>query len=178
MTQSLHITALLASAVLVSCSENPSNPPVSTPEKAERSDEDAFVNPVDNRTYIAEGGWKEHKPETPRTPSATKVTNKGVRLLTEQSKIAELTSVESLASFIEKIEAIVVGAVPKDEVSGAIMVQFTCSSGSHAVELAQNGEIAQETLQTIYEKLSAMESLDLSAGEVKFQIEFSVAPPA
>lgn len=178
MKPRLHLTALLTSAALLSCSEDPSDPPVSAPEKAERSSEETFVNPVDGRTYTAEGGWKEHQPETPRPPSATKVTNQGIRLLTEQDKIAEATSVESLAAFIEKIEAMVVAAVPADEVSGAIMAQFTCSRGAHVVELAQKGEIAKETLQAIHETLSKMDPLDVSAGEVKFQIEFSIAPPA
>jgi len=178
MKPRLPFTALITSATLISCGEAPPEQPVPASENVEQTSGDSFVNPVDGRTYTAEGGWKEHQPETPRPPSASKVTNQGIRLLTEQDKIAEATSVESLAAFIEKIEAVVVAAVPADEVSGAIMIQFTCSRGAHVVELAQKGEIAKETLQAIYETLSKMDPLDVAAGEVKFQIEFSIAPPA
>lgn len=160
---------------LMSCSESPSEQAVSTRETVEEIPDEAFVNPVDGRTYTAEGGWKEHKPETPRVPSSAKISNNGVRLLTEQSKIAELIPVESLASFIQEIEAIVVAVVPKEEVAGAIMVQFTCSPGSQVVELAQNGEISRKTMQAVYDGLFKMKSLDIPSGEVKFQIEFLVA---
>lgn len=55
------------------------------------------------------------------------------------------------------------------------MLQLTCLPGSHAVEIAHQGEITEETMQAIYDSIGSLPPLELTGGEVKFQVQFIVA---
>jgi len=139
--------------------------------------DDAFHNPVDDKTYVAPGGWKSYKPDVPRPdePGKTVKTDR-VRLLTSQSEIAERTTVADLGSFIKEAERLAEESFENSGKSFRLMVQFNCRPDGHEVKLAHQGEVTKDMLQPFYDGLTAAKKLPVKDGEVAFQLELSVRP--
>src|SRR5262249_51015190 len=120
MRQFVFAAAVVA---LVGCAESP---PENNKVKAENPDE-AFHNPVDNKTYVAQGGWKSYKPDEPRPDDPnSKVKTDQIRLLTSQDDIAARTTVKELASFIKEAERLAEESFRNSEKQFRLMVQFNC----------------------------------------------------
>jgi hypothetical protein len=162
-----------AVAVLVGCGERP---PENKKGKAVNPDE-AFHNPVDNKTYVAPGGWKSYKPAVPRPDEpGKKVKTDQVRLLTSQDEIAARTTVKELTSFIKEAERLAEESLENSETPFRLMVQFNCKPDGHNVKLAHQGDAKQELLQRYHDGLTAAKKLPVRDGEVAFQLEMSIRP--
>ena len=139
------------------------------------SQETAYPNPVDGRTYVAPGGWKTYEPKGGVKPSDKKVSLDGIRLLQSQDEIAARTTVEKLAAFIESARAAGDDVFSSYGKPAALLVQFTSAPGHHTVEIASQGEIPRELLQRYYDKLETLRPLD-TTGQVRFQFGIRIAP--
>ena len=142
-----------------------------TPTSAENS----YNNPVDGKTYSAEGGWRTYQPESPLLKKLEKVSLGNVRLLQGEETVGSRTTPNALAAFVQS--AVKAGAaVFADQPSPAqILVQFSCLPGKHTVQLAYDGSISSAQLQHFYDALVALTPLQVS-DEVLFQFTVVVAP--
>ncbi len=151
-------------------------PPQAAKEAAVFPDE-AYDNPVDEKTHVVPDGWKTHQPETPRPDEPErKVKIEQVRLLTSEADMAARTDVSDVAAFIEEAERLAdthFGAAGRQF---RVVVQFTCKPAGHEVGLAHQGDATQELLQAYYDALASARKLPMRYGEVSFQLELSVSP--
>tara|TARA_R110002072_G_scaffold302355_1_gene484888 strand:+ start:706 stop:1275 length:570 start_codon:yes stop_codon:yes gene_type:complete len=181
------VAICLIAAVFAGCSDEPIlAPPVvtaeveqsqTTPDVRAVTEDERFDNPVDKKTYIAEGGWKTYKPQQP-APAAenARIHNGGVRLLTNQDELAQRTAVESLAAFIKRAEASAQSTLHEVTTNAQVLAQFTCTPEKHDVQLAHQGNVTQDQLQAFYDALLALEALPVSSGEVSFQLTIQIDP--
>jgi hypothetical protein len=148
-----------------------------TVKEAPASPDEAYLNPVDKKTYLAPGGWKTYLPETPRPDEpGRKVRTQHVRLLSSQSDIETRTTVADLAAFIREAERLADESFGKSGRRFQVMAQFHCQPTGHEVKLAHQGDATQELLQEYYDALTAAKKLRVKDGEVSFQLELSVSP--
>ncbi len=159
-------------ALVAGCADRP--PPAN---EAAVSPDEAYHNPVDQKTYVALGGWKTHKPEVPRPDEpGRKVRTEQVRLLTSEADMAARTDVSAVAAFLkeaERLEEVSFGSSGKQF---RVMAQFTCKPAGHEVKLAHQGDATQELLQAYYDALVTAKKLPVRDGEVSFQLELSFSP--
>jgi hypothetical protein len=118
--------------------------------------DEAYVNPVDQKTYVAPGGWETYQPDSPRAadPLGSKVKTEEIRLLTAQDLIAARTMVEDLAAFCKAVERCAEQLFAESEKGFKVMVQFKCSPSGHEIQMAHQGDASQELLQAFYESLA------------------------
>lgn len=167
------VVVTLAIVSLVGCADRPTE---NAKRKAVTPDE-TFHNPVDNKTYVAPGGWKLHKPDVPRPDEpGKKVKTDQIRLLTSQNEIAARTTVKELAAFIKEAERLADESFGKAGKGFRLMVQFNCVPTGHKIKLALQGDAAPELLQNYQDGLTAAKKLSVKDGEVAFQLELSVNP--
>jgi len=141
------------------------------------SPDDEYHNPIDKKTYVAQGGWKTYQPEVPRPDDpGKKVKSKQLRLLTSQDDIAVRTTVEALVDFVKEAERLAEECLGKSEKQFKLLVEFKCTPDGHEVSLAHQGDAPQELLQKYHDALSAAKKLPVRSGEVSFQMEMSVSP--
>jgi hypothetical protein len=141
------------------------------------SPNNAYHNPVDQKTYVAQGGWKTCQPEVPRPDElGKKVKTEQVRLLTSQDDLGARTTVKELVEFIKQAERLSEESLGKGGSQFKLLVQFKCTPGGHEVSLAHDGSATPELLQRLYDELGAAKKLSVRSGEVSFQIEMSVSP--
>ena len=142
---------------------------------ASLAQEDTYHNPVDQKGYVAPGGWQTYAPGGGVKPTTEKVDLDSIRLLQSQDEIASRTSVQELAGFIDrahKAAAEIFGTYSKPAV---ILVQFTCVPGRCPPSIASQGDPPDALLQAYHDKLLTLQPLNCS-GEVKFQFTLKVRP--
>jgi hypothetical protein len=137
--------------------------------------EEAYRNPVDGKTYSAEGGWRTYEPKSGIVKSEEKVSLGAVRLLQDNDTIGARTTAAEIAAFIES--AVAAGAaVFADHTSPVtLLVQFQCLPQRHSVKLAYDGDASNEQLQAFYDRLGSLPPLAVS-DEVLFQFSVVVVP--
>jgi hypothetical protein len=161
-------------ALVAGCADPPPQP---AKETAVVSPDEAYHNPVDRETYVATGGWKTYRPETPRPDEpGRKVKTEQIRRLTSEADIEARTTVAEVAEFLREAERLADVTFGKSGRQFRVMVQFNCKPAGHDVKLAHQGDATQELLQTYYDALAAAEKLPVKEGEVAFQLELSVSP--
>lgn len=136
-----------------------------------------YKNPVDHKTYVAEGGWKLYKPNAPQAEKPKpnpKVKLGSVRLLTSEPELAARTSVEALAALIKDVDRMAGEKLGKSNKAFQLLVQFTCRPGGQEIKLAHKGDAPQALLQQFYESLKAIKKLPVKEGTVSFQVDFSI----
>jgi hypothetical protein len=167
MTRAL---VLLGGVWLFGCSER------EQPVRASMTNE-AYQNPVDRKGYVASGGWKEYKPESPKPPvRGQKVILKKVRLLTAQHELAGITSAEELGAFMKAAQACAIASLTNSAEPFTLLVQFKCTPTGHEVQMAHDGPAKQELLQQTYDALGKLSKLNIKEGEANFQMELDVVP--
>ena len=167
---------IVAVALISGCTGNETTTE-SAPEQSTVSENERFDNPVDKKTYIAEGGWKTYEPNEAQTPEETgRIHTAGIRLLTAQHDIAKRTSVESLAAFAELAEASAQETLMEVSTRATVLTQFTCTPGEHSVQLSHRGSVTQDQLQAYYDALLALDSMPVSSDEVSFQLTIEIEP--
>ena len=134
-----------------------------------------YQNPVDQKTYVAEGGWRLYKPDTPRPRMPwQKVRTKAVRLLMSDDDIAAQTTVMELATFVKEAERLADETFNKSDQEATVLVQFDCIPSGHQVRIAYQGEVSQELLQQYYDALKGVTKLPVKNDKVVFQLELLV----
>ena len=145
------------------------------PNKPTAAPNETYENPVDRKTYVAEGGWKTYSPDSPRdTEEKSRIHTGGIRLLTAQNDIAARTSVKSLAAFAKEAEKAAQESLGSVTTESTVLAQFTCTPTEHTVELAHQGAVTEDALQTFYDRLLALDKLPVASHEVSFQLEIRI----
>ena len=144
------------------------------PTKAESSDETEYRNPVDGTTYVAKDGWTEYQPEGGIRQNDERIQTRNVRLLTAQDEISLRTSVDSLADFVKQIELSAQQALSACEETTTVMAQFSCTPGEFTVQLAHQGGVTEELLQSFYDDLNKLKPLPVSSDEIVFQVTIDI----
>lgn len=148
-----------------------------TQDEPTMSDHERYDNPVDKKTYVAPSGWREYQPSVPRVAEEkARIHNNGVRLLTAQGEITARTSVESLVAFIKCAEVSAQTTLADVTANATILAQFACSPGKHDVQLAHEGNVSQDQLQSFYDALLALEAMPVTSGEISFQLTIKIDP--
>lgn len=159
-------------ALVAGCADRP--PPA---KEAAVSPDEVYHNPVDDKTYVAPGGWKTHKPEAPRpNEPGRKVKTERVRLLTSEADMTARTDVSAMVAYVKEAERLAEVSFGTSGKQFRVMVQFTFKPASHEVKLAHQGDATQELLQAYHDALLAAKNLPVRDGEVSFQLELSVSP--
>lgn len=134
-----------------------------------------YRNPIDQTTYVAEGGWRLYEPNTPRpVKPGQKVKTGSVRLLMSEDKIAAQTTVLELATFIKEAEQLAEDTFSKSDRQFIVLVQFDCAPSEHEVRLAYQGDATQELLREYYDLLKRAKRLPVRNDKVSFQLELLV----
>lgn len=88
--------------------------------------DEVYVNPIDQKAYIAPGGWKTYQPGSSRETEAQdrNVKMEHVRLLTAETDVASRTTTEDLAVFCKAVDA-----APNSRLAGVrVLSRYWCSS--------------------------------------------------
>ena len=133
-----------------------------------------YQNPVDDKTYVAPGGWGDHEPASPRPQTGEKVTRDNVRLLNSQQDFAESSSVQELADFLNRADVILKRDLAGSQGDSVLMVQFNCSQTSCAVKMAYKGTLERGVLDKVYGDLSALDRLIVRTVPLAFQVTMKV----
>jgi hypothetical protein len=137
--------------------------------------EEAYKNPVDGKTYVTDGEWKTYEPQGGSRPFTDKVSLQDVRLLQDQATIEDRTSVEDLSDFIRSAVSVGKDIFDVQQSELKVLVQFTCTPGTHKIELAYDGKVEPGLLPAFYDALSKLSSLAVT-GEVRFQFTLEIVP--
>ena len=132
-----------------------------------------YQNPVDHKAYTAPGGWQTYAPDGGVPPASGGAVLDSVRLLQPQEEMAARTTVKELSAFIKLVQSAASEVFYQYDKSASLLVQFTCTPGTHVVEIAYQGEPSQDLIQAYYDKLKALTPLRVS-GEVRFQIMLKI----
>jgi hypothetical protein len=137
--------------------------------------EETYRNPVDGRTYTAEGGWRTYEPMGGVVESQEKVSLGTIRLLQDNATIGARTTAEKLAAFIDSAVAAGADVFANHTSPITLLVQFHCLPQKHSVRLAYDGNVSDEQLQAFYDRLGSLPPLEVN-DEVLFQFSVAVAP--
>src|SRR5262245_42229322 len=141
--------------VLAGCSDR--SPPAK--ETAVNPDE-VYHNPMDQKTYVAPGGWKSYQPESPRPDEpGRKVKTERIRLLTSEADMVARTDVSDVAAFLREAQRLADVSLGSSGKQFRVMAQFTCKPTGHEVALAYQGDGTPELLQAYYGALVAAKKL-------------------
>jgi tetratricopeptide (TPR) repeat protein len=143
------------------------------------TEDQAYHNPIDGKTYVAPGGWRTYQPQpgAKTEPVKEKVKVDHVRLMTPEDEIASRTSVKDLAKFVKQAEQIASKTFGKSDKGLKLLVEFTCSPSGHELQIAHQPEdVDKELLQAFYAALAKMDKLPVKEGKLAFQIQWTVSP--
>jgi len=137
-----------------------------------------YVNPVDQKTYVAPGGWETYQPGSRPVADqkGKKVRTEQIRLLTAQDDIATRTTVEDLVAFCKEVERRAELSLSKSEREFKVLIQFQCTPAGHKFQMAHQGDASQELLQGLHDSLVKMPKLSVRQADVTFQVEVTVSP--
>ena len=128
-----------------------------------------YENPVAGKEYTAE--WETYEPETPKNDFDSRVSIENVVLLTSQKELAERISVESLASYVERLEADLLELATEYDDHGKVWLQVDLGREiPPAHQLSYDGSITTGLLQSYYESLSESGDSPAVSGPVSFQL--------
>ncbi len=128
-----------------------------------------YENPVDGKEYTAD--WETYEPETPKNDFDARVAIENVRLLTSQEDLAKRITVESLATYIESLEADLLGLAVGSDDSGKVLLQVELGPEQAPVhQLAYEGSVSTDLLQAYYERISERKEVPTVLGVVSFQL--------
>jgi hypothetical protein len=140
-------------------------------------DAKAYHNPVDGKTYVAEGGWRQHEPRKQNEAlTSGPVALKEVRFLSSDQDFGANVSTESLARFIRDVHSRVQTHLGSCTRPAELLVQYTLHPEERPqVSMAAKGALEQKQLQKVHEALETIEPLHSRAVELSFQIHFLIA---
>jgi hypothetical protein len=141
-------------------------------------DSENFQNPVDGKSYLAQGGWRDYHPQADaeRSTPEEKVSVDHCRLLTAQNDFAARVTVEDFGEFSKRVTRQVEIFLGQSDKTFELLVQFKCKRSGHEVQMAHRGEADQGLLQRLYDSLITIETLRVKEDDVSFQIHFKISP--
>jgi len=142
-------------ALVISCSENRASKQNSVTNNPDSLiGKKTYVNPVDGKSYTTDGEYKEYTPEGGVKTKSGPVQPLNVVLLTEQSKIPAIISIDELAEFIKGVDSVVIKQLSDVKDTGQIILQFTLFSDKKAkVAISYQGSIKTEHLNELSKKI-------------------------
>lgn len=143
-----------------------------------QDDNTQYQNPIDGKTYTANGGWQNYSPQNPQPadPNA-KVKLEGVRLLNDQDTIAANLSTEDLSSYVKAVTTALEPVALEAKTPFQVMLQFELKPSEKAtIQIASQGEVTDEILQKVYDASLSVTAPQPSAQPVSFQATVSVNP--
>lgn len=140
--------------------------------------DEVYVNPVDQKTYVASGGWVTCQPDSPRVaePQSNRVKTEEVRLLTADADLAIRTTADDLAVFCKAVERCAAAALAASLGAFKVLVQFHCTCSGHQIQMAHQGDATPELLQKLSDSLAQLPKLPVRQADVTFQVQIAVSP--
>lgn len=115
-----------------------------------------YVNPVDGKEYSTEGEFVEYIPEGGVKEQEGRVRSGGIILLTSESELSNMISVEELADFIKEVDALIVQELAEVEEQGKLVIQFTLhSEQASVISMGYEGELNEDELGTLFTQVEA-----------------------
>lgn len=135
-----------------------------------------YQNPVDGKTYVADGGWKDYEPQNPQSANPdAKVILEGIRLLTDQQVIAANLTSEKLGDYVKAMTAAIEPVVQEAATPFQVMMQFKLKPNEKAtVQIASQGEVGDDILQKVYDASVGVEAPQPTQQPVTFQATYSI----
>lgn len=136
--------------------------------------EEQYYNPIDKKTYTAD--WKTYQPSNKTTDNiATRVVNKGVRLLNTQEEFDSNITVKNLSNFIISVQNVISKVIEPKKDFGLLLVEIQISPKEPPIyKLANQGDIKKDTLQEIYDNLMNLNQIRSEKSSIKFQVTFAI----
>ena len=151
------------------------------------NESDAYQNPVDGKTYVAEGGWRTFGPKAPFGPAPETsepnpaVRLEGVRLLSSPEEFEASVDVQPLAALNEYILGAATEALGVSSSALELLVQCTLSPTSRpAFRFSTKGNVDPNLLRHFDDLLHASPDLRSRQATVSFQthlVKPGEAPP-
>lgn len=143
MKQTFILSALVA--LLAACGQNTQHAATSNPDSL--SGKTAYVNPVDNNTYVSEKGWKEYKPEDGVKWDPGTVQMEKIVLLTDQTILPSLINIDTLGDYINGIKEVVLKELAPVKEKGEVMIQYILYAAKKPqIRLSYKGNLEEQTL--------------------------------
>lgn len=137
-----------------------------------------YQNPVDGKTYTANGGWQDYSPQNPQPAGPNARVKLGdVRLLTDQTTIAANISSEDLSNYIKAVVSALEPVAEETQTPFQVMLQFELKPAEKvSIQIASQGEVGNEILQKIYDTSLNVAAPQPSAQPIIFQATISINP--
>lgn len=151
----------------------PPSPPA--PDLSEYRPDQVFHNPVDQKTYLSQEGWKFIYPSKPSSDQPGEVVKmRLLRLLTSTDELEQRVSYDDLLVF--STEAVRLGKeiFGKSDQQFKVTAQFNCTRSGFKVTMTAAGSAPEELLQSYYDAAIRIKKLPVKADEVAFQVNFDV----
>ena len=136
------------------------------------TDAELYINPIDGQTYEASG--PPCLPEGGVRRKSDRIQNVLLHFLIDDDAIAERTTVDSVVDFVERVEDTAQKALDPSTEQATVLAQFSCTPGNFSVELAHQGTLSEDLLNSFHEQLNKLEPLHVSSAEVIFQITIEI----
>ena len=136
-----------------------------------------YYNPIENKNYIAENGFKKYQngTEVNSISKGIKETKlEKVILLSSDKELKENSSVEDIQKIIEKTESIFLELFKNSEKSGKIMVQFELEKKENKIQFAVKDELDLEIMKKFEKKINKTKYPNSRKDSVKIQLVLKV----
>jgi hypothetical protein len=136
-----------------------------------------YYNPIENTTYVAEGGFKTYQ-----NGEEVNITSKGeketklekVVLLSSDEELKKNTSVEDIKNLMDKTSKIFEKLFKNSEKSGKIMVQFELGKEKNIIQFAVRNDLDLETMKEFEKRVNEEKYPKTKNGTVKLQLIYKV----
>lgn len=137
---------------------------------------EAYANPIDKNTYVAEKGWKTYHPEGGVKWDAGSVQMEKIILLTDQQILPSLISIDSLGDYVNGIKTIVLKQLANVKEKGEVMIQYTLYAGKKPnIRLSYKGGLNEQPLFALKDLIDAKSrSVRTMKDSCVFQVLYSV----
>ncbi|TPD66862.1 hypothetical protein [Flavobacterium microcysteis] len=136
-----------------------------------------YHNPIDNKTYTSEGGFKSYRngQEITSTPMGTKETAlEKVVLLSSDLEFKENSSVEDVGLIIDQTKTIFEELFKNSDESGKIMIQFELKKDNNEIEFAVKDAIDMTIMKEFEKKINNTKFPNSKKDPIKLQLIFKV----
>lgn len=142
-------------AIISSCTNNRTKETKTITEVADSLDgKDGYLNPVDNKIYIAERGFKEYNPEDGVRKYEGRVQPINIVLLTDQNELEKVITVQELSDFIGGADSIMMKELANVKDSGQILFQYSLYADKKAkIDLSFKGVFKNEDLNRVFQEI-------------------------
>ena len=137
----------------------------------------AYHNPIENTTYVAEGGFKTYRngEEVNTTSKGEKETKlEKIILLSSNEELEKNTSVEDIAKIKVKTDKIFEELFAKSKKSGKIMIQFELGKKKNNIQFAVRDDLDLEIMKEFEKRVRNEKYPNTKNGTVKLQLIYKV----